>query len=81
MVLHLSILCVCRRQPAVPKPRGALHLALALCVPTALQLVAFRAPMDTPPVDALRPSAVVQTLARPCTVLAQTLWNRPQEVI
>jgi hypothetical protein len=64
-----------------PKPRGALHLALALCVPTALLLVAFRAPMDAPPVDALQPSAVVQTLARPFTVLAQTLWNRLPEVM
>jgi anti-sigma factor RsiW len=63
------------------EPRGALRLALALCLPTALLLVAFRAPIDAPSVDALKPSAVVQTLTRPFTAPAQTLWNRLQEVI
>jgi len=63
------------------EPRGALRLALALCLPTALLLVAFRAPIDAPSVDTLKPSAVVQTLTRPFTAPAQTLWNRLQEVI
>jgi anti-sigma factor RsiW len=67
-------------EPA-PEPRGVLRLALALCLPTALLLVAFRVPMDAPSVDALRPSAAVQTLTRPFTAPAQTLWNRLQEVI
>jgi hypothetical protein len=58
-----------------------LRLALALCLPTALLLVAFRAPINAPSVDALKPSAVVQTLVRPFTAPAQTLWNRLQEVI
>jgi hypothetical protein len=58
-----------------------LRLALALCLPTALLLVAFRAPIDAPLVDALKPSAVVQTLVRPFTAPVQTLWNRLQEVI
>ena len=43
-------------EPA-PEPRGVLRLALALCLPTALLLVAFRAPIDAPLVDALQPSA------------------------
>ena len=64
-----------------PEPRGVLRLAFALCLPTALLLVAFRVPMDAPSVDALKPSAVVQTLTRPFTAPAQTLWNRLQEVI
>jgi hypothetical protein len=67
-------------EPA-PEPRGVLRLALALCLPTALLLVAFRAPINAPSVDALQPSAVVQTLTRPFTAPAQTLWNRLQEVI
>lgn len=67
-------------EPA-PEPRGVLRLALALCLPTALLLVAFRAPIDAPSVDALKPSAVVQALTRPFTAPAQTLWDRLQEVI
>jgi anti-sigma factor RsiW len=67
-------------EPA-PEPCGVLRLALALCLPTALLLVAFRAPINAPSVDALKPSAVVQTLVRPFTAPAQTLWNRLQEVI
>lgn len=67
-------------EPA-PEPCGVLRLALALCLPTALLLVAFRAPIDAPSVDALQPSAVVQTLTRSFTAPAQTLWNRLQEVI
>lgn len=70
-----------RRLPhAAPEPRGALRLALALCLPTALLVVAFRASFSPPPMP-VSSDAVAQTLARPFTAPVQTLWNRLQEVI
>ena len=67
-------------EPA-PEPRGALRLALALCLPTALLIVAFRASFTPPPLELLTPRAAVQTLTRPFTAPAETLWNHLQEVI
>ena len=63
------------------EPRGVLRLALALCVPTALLTVAFRASFTPPILEPLTPHAAVQTLTRPFTAPAETLWNRLQEVI
>jgi anti-sigma factor RsiW len=70
----------CSPEPA-REPRGALRLALALCVPTALLTVAFRASFSPPPLESWLPRAAVQTLTRPFTAPAETLWNRLQEVI
>jgi len=64
-----------------PEPRGVLRLALALCLPTALLIVAFRASFTPPPLELLTPRAAVQTLTRPFTAPAETLWNHLQEVI
>ncbi|BCW95973.1 MAG: hypothetical protein KatS3mg018_1455 [Fimbriimonadales bacterium] len=70
-----------RRSPhTAPEPRGALRLALALCLPTALLVVAFRTSFS-PPLTPVSPDAVAQTIARPFTAPVQTLWNRLQEVI
>jgi anti-sigma factor RsiW len=63
------------------EPRGVLRLALALCLPTALLTVAFRASFSPPPLESWLLRTATQTLTRPFTAPAETLWNRLQEVI
>ncbi len=69
-----------RMPESVAEPRGALRLALALCLPTALLVVAFRTSFSPPPMP-VSPDAAAQMIARPFTAPVQTLWNRLQEVI